>query len=85
VRECATALLHVAKRQGVPIFLVGHVTKAGDIAGPRVLEHIVDCVVYMEGERQQSFRLVRGIKNRYGPTDEVLAPLFLCLSPCERT
>ncbi|BDA50962.1 DNA repair protein RadA [Coccomyxa sp. Obi] len=71
VRECATALLHVAKRQGVPVFLVGHVTKAGDIAGPRVLEHIVDTVVYMEGERQQAFRLVRGIKNRYGPTDEV--------------
>ncbi|EIE18597.1 DNA repair protein rada [Coccomyxa subellipsoidea C-169] len=71
VRECATALLHVAKRQGVPVFLVGHVTKAGDIAGPRVLEHIVDTVVYMEGERHQAFRLVRGIKNRYGPTDEV--------------
>ncbi len=47
-------------------------TQAGDIAGPRVLEHIVDTVVYMEGERQQAFRLVRGIKNRYGPTDEVL-------------
>ncbi|CAK0785961.1 hypothetical protein CVIRNUC_009174 [Coccomyxa viridis] len=71
VRECATALLHVAKRQGVPIFLVGHVTKTGDIAGPRVLEHIVDTVMYMEGERHQAFRLVRGIKNRYGPTDEV--------------
>eukprot|EP00884_Botryococcus_braunii_P007732 jgi/Botrbrau1/16960/Bobra.49_2s0023.1 len=71
VRECATALLHVAKREGVPIFLVGHVTKAGDIAGPRVLEHIVDCVLYMEGERGQTFRLLRGIKNRYGPTDEV--------------
>ncbi|KAK9902071.1 hypothetical protein WJX75_003182 [Coccomyxa subellipsoidea] len=71
VRECTTALLHVAKRQGVPVFLVGHVTKAGDIAGPRVLEHIVDTVVYMEGDRHQAFRLVRGIKNRYGPTDEV--------------
>jgi DNA repair protein RadA/Sms len=71
VRECATALLHVAKKARVPIFLVGHVTKQGDIAGPRVLEHIVDCVLYMEGERQQTFRLIRGIKNRYGATDEV--------------
>ncbi|KAK9846706.1 hypothetical protein WJX84_009428, partial [Apatococcus fuscideae] len=71
VRECATALLHVAKRERVPIFLVGHVTKTGDIAGPRVLEHIVDTVLYMEGERHQNFRLLRGIKNRYGATDEV--------------
>ena len=71
VRECTTALLHVAKRERVPIFLVGHVTKQGDIAGPRVLEHIVDTVLYMEGERQQTFRLIRGIKNRYGATDEV--------------
>ena len=142
VRECATALLHVAKRQGVPVFLVGHVTKtgehasadtaaslqirlahtpvarvegetssihvqpghgvmsglsymseaahgacrqlrvssldAGDIAGPRVLEHIVDTVMYMEGERHQAFRLVRGIKNRYGPTDEVI--LLACIN-----
>ena len=52
---------------------------AGDIAGPRVLEHIVDTVMYMEGERHQAFRLVRGIKNRYGPTDEVSGP---ALSPC---
>ena len=71
VRECATALLHVAKRERVPIFLVGHVTKQGDIAGPRVLEHIVDAVLYLEGERHQTFRLLRGIKNRYGATDEV--------------
>lgn len=53
------------------MFLVGHVTKQGDIAGPRVLEHIVDAVLYMEGERHQTFRLLRGIKNRYGATDEV--------------
>lgn len=71
VRECASALLQVAKRSRIPIFLVGHVTKTGDIAGPRVLEHIVDVVVYMEGGRQQSMRLVRCVKNRYGPTDEV--------------
>lgn len=56
VRECANALLQVAKRTGMAIFLVGHVTKAGDIAGPRVLEHIVDTVLYMEGERLQALR-----------------------------
>ena len=50
VRECATALLHIAKKYDIPIFLVGHVTKSGDIAGPKVLEHIVDVVLYMEGE-----------------------------------
>ena len=71
VRECASALLQIAKRTSIPVFLVGHVTKSGDIAGPRVLEHIVDVVVYMEGGRQQSLRLVRCVKNRYGPTDEV--------------
>ena len=56
-----------------------HLSGAGDIAGPRVLEHIVDTVMYMEGERHQAFRLVRGIKNRYGPTDEVhlLTPLSI--------
>ncbi|GAQ82127.1 DNA repair protein [Klebsormidium nitens] len=71
VRECANALLQVAKRTGMAIFLVGHVTKAGDIAGPRVLEHIVDTVLYMEGERLQALRLLRGTKNRFGSTDEV--------------
>lgn len=71
VRECASALLQVAKKTGIPVFLVGHVTKSGDIAGPRVLEHIVDVVIYMEGGRQQAMRLVRCVKNRYGPTDEV--------------
>ena len=78
VRECATALLHVAKRERVPIFLVGHVTKQGDIAGPRVLEHIVDAVLYLEGERHQTFRLLRGIKNRYGATDEVWLSTSCC-------
>ena len=71
VRECATALLHVAKQNDIPVFLVGHVTKSGDIAGPRVLEHIVDVVLYMEGEKHQAYRLLRGIKNRHGATDEV--------------
>lgn len=71
VKECATALLHVAKRNGISVFLVGHVTKTGEIAGPRVLEHIVDVVLYMEGERMQTHRLVRSVKNRYGTTDEV--------------
>ena len=71
VRESATALLHVAKQNDIPVFLVGHVTKSGDIAGPRVLEHIVDVVLYMEGEKHQAYRLLRGIKNRHGATDEV--------------
>ncbi|KAG6545703.1 hypothetical protein Mapa_012888 [Marchantia paleacea] len=71
VRECAAALLRMAKQTNIPIFLVGHVTKTGDIAGPRVLEHIVDVVLYMEGERLQSHRLLRVVKNRYGSTDEV--------------
>lgn len=71
VRECAAALLRWAKDAGVPVFLVGHVTKSGELAGPRVLEHIVDTVLYFEGERQTSFRLLRAVKNRFGPTHEV--------------
>ncbi|CAK9202977.1 unnamed protein product [Sphagnum troendelagicum] len=71
VRECATAMLRAAKQTGIPIFLVGHVTKSGDIAGPKILEHVVDVVLYMEGERLQSHRLLRVVKNRYGSTDEV--------------
>jgi len=71
VRDCATALLRVAKSSQMPIFLVGHVTKEGAIAGPRVLEHIVDTVLYLEGERFQSYRLLRSVKNRYGSTNEV--------------
>jgi len=71
VRECATALLRLAKTQGVPIFIVGHVTKTGGIAGPRALEHIVDTVLYLEGERFHAYRLLRGAKNRFGSTDEV--------------
>jgi len=71
VRECAAALLRQAKELAVPTFLVGHVTKTGAIAGPRVLEHIVDAVLYLEGERFHSFRLLRSVKNRYGSTNEV--------------
>lgn len=70
VRECAAALTRLCKDQGIPMFLIGHVTKSGDIAGPRVLEHMVDTVLYMEGEGQQRLRLLRGIKNRYGATNE---------------
>lgn len=71
VREGALRLLRVAKENGIPIFLVGHVTKEGAIAGPRVLEHIVDAVLYLEGDRFHQYRLLRGVKNRFGSTDEV--------------
>jgi DNA repair protein RadA/Sms len=71
VRESASQLMRVAKSQGVPIFLVGHVTKAGAIAGPRVLEHIVDTVLYLEGDRFHAYRLLRSVKNRFGATSEV--------------
>jgi DNA repair protein RadA/Sms len=71
VKACATALLRLAKTNGVPIFLVGHVTKAGAIAGPRVLEHIVDAVLYLEGDRFHAYRLLRSVKNRFGSTHEV--------------
>lgn len=71
VKACATALLRLAKTDGIPVFLVGHVTKAGSIAGPRVLEHIVDAVLYLEGDRFHAYRLLRGVKNRFGSTHEV--------------
>jgi len=71
VRECANRLMHLAKGEDVPVFIVGHVTKAGAIAGPRVLEHIVDTVLYLEGERFQAYRLLRSVKNRFGSTNEV--------------
>ena len=71
VRECANALMQTAKAQGVPVFIVGHVTKTGSIAGPRVLEHIVDTVLYLEGERFHTYRLLRSVKNRFGSTNEV--------------
>lgn len=71
VRECANRLRELAKSSGVSVFLIGHVTKEGMIAGPRVLEHIVDTVLYLEGDRFLSFRLLRSVKNRFGATSEV--------------
>ncbi len=71
VRECTNLLLRTGKSLGIPIFIVGHVNKGGDIAGPKVMEHIVDTVLYFEGERNQSYRILRGIKNRFGSTNEI--------------
>lgn len=71
VRQVAGRLLEVAKQQEVSIWLIGHVTKEGSLAGPKALEHIVDTVVYFEGDRQQAYRILRASKNRFGPTDEV--------------
>jgi DNA repair protein RadA/Sms len=71
LRECALRFLQLAKSSGTPLFLVGHVTKDGAIAGPKVLEHMVDTVLYLEGERFNQYRLLRSTKNRFGPTHEV--------------
>lgn len=71
VRECSGRLTSCVKPVGIPLFLVGHVTKDGTIAGPKVLEHLVDTVLYFEGDRFESLRLLRAVKNRFGPTDEV--------------
>jgi len=71
VRETATELMHLAKGRGISIFLIGHVTKSGEIAGPRVLEHLVDTVLYFEGDCQNNYRLMRVVKNRFGSTDEI--------------
>jgi DNA repair protein RadA/Sms len=71
VRECGSRLQHLAKSSGICVFLVGHVTKEGNIAGPKVLEHIVDTVLYLEGDPFQAFRLLRSVKNRFGATSEV--------------
>ena len=71
VRECASRLQMLAKTTGVSVFMIGHVTKDGSIAGPRVLEHIVDTVLYLEGDPFQAFRLLRSVKNRFGATSEV--------------
>ena len=71
VRTSAQELIRIAKRRGFCLLLVGHVTKEGTIAGPRVLEHMVDTVLYFEGDRGHQFRILRGIKNRFGPTDEI--------------
>ncbi|MCC6913150.1 MAG: DNA repair protein RadA [Rhodospirillaceae bacterium] len=71
VRTCAHELIRVAKRRGFTLFLVGHVTKEGTLAGPRVLEHMVDTTLYFEGDRGHQFRILRAVKNRFGPTDEI--------------
>lgn len=71
VRECTNIFMHTAKTYGIPIFVVGHVNKDGAIAGPKVLEHIVDTVLYFEGERNYSYRILRGVKNRFGSTNEI--------------
>ena len=71
VKECALSFIERAKSKGISVILVGHVNKEGSIAGPKLLEHMVDAVLYFEGERQQSYRIIRAIKNRYGPTNEI--------------
>jgi len=71
VRECSARLMRLAKGGSISVFLVGHVTKDGSLAGPRVLEHMVDTVLYFEGERHQMFKLLRGVKNRFGSTNEI--------------
>jgi len=71
VRECAARLMYIAKGTGVSVFLIGHMTKAGTVAGPRVVEHLVDSVLYLEGERHHHFRILRAAKNRFGSTNEI--------------
>jgi DNA repair protein RadA/Sms len=71
VRECANEFLRLAKGRSVPIFLVGHVTKEGSLAGPRLLEHLVDAVLYFEGDGKQALRILRAVKNRFGSTNEI--------------
>lgn len=71
VRECTMELMRIAKSNGIPIFIVGHVTKEGAIAGPRMLEHMVDAVLYFEGERHHTYRILRSVKNRFGSTNEM--------------
>ncbi len=71
VREAAASLVRFAKETGIPVFLIGHVTKQGAIAGPRILEHMVDTVIYFEGDKRMPYRILRAVKNRYGSTDEI--------------
>jgi DNA repair protein RadA/Sms len=71
VREITTEFMHLAKGHGITTFLIGHVTKTGELAGPRVLEHLVDTVLDFEGDRQHGYRMLRAVKNRFGPTDEI--------------
>ena len=71
VKECTMALMQLAKGRGVTVFVIGHVNKEGNLAGPKVLEHMVDCVLYFEGDRHLSYRILRAAKNRYGATNEI--------------
>ena len=71
VRECTMRIMRLTKERGLTVFVVGHITKEGSIAGPKVLEHMVDCVLYFEGERSTSFRILRAAKNRFGSTNEI--------------
>ena len=71
VKECTMALMQLAKGEGLTVFVIGHVNKEGSIAGPKVLEHMVDCVLYFEGERQMAYRILRAAKNRFGATNEI--------------
>lgn len=71
IKECAMALLRMAKNTGTIVFVVGHVNKDGEIAGPKILEHMVDCVLYFEGEQQNAYRILRAAKNRFGSTNEI--------------
>lgn len=71
VRETTTEFMHLAKGRNIATFLIGHVTKSGEIAGPKILEHLVDSVLYFEGDKQQQFRMIRVVKNRFGATDEI--------------
>ena len=71
VRECAAAFISLAKERGIAVFLVGHVNKEGGISGPKLLEHMVDAVLYFEGDKQQTYRMIRAMKNRYGSTNEI--------------
>lgn len=71
VRECTMRIMRETKEKGLTVFVVGHITKEGSIAGPKVLEHMVDCVLYFEGERNTSFRILRAVKNRFGSTNEI--------------
>ena len=71
VKDCTMTLMHLSKQQGITVFVVGHINKDGNIAGPKVLEHMVDCVLYFEGDPNTSYRLLRAAKNRFGSTNEI--------------
>ena len=71
VKDCTMALMQLAKGQGITVFVIGHVNKEGSIAGPKVLEHMVDCVLYFEGDQHTAYRILRAAKNRFGATNEI--------------